>query len=95
LSTVPPNTLAIDIHYFLVMILSIMIIFFAIGVHTVPSPPSAATINSDSSTDTSTGTPPQRRTNAKHSSHIGHKIDLNEHHVNFEDPTYEDLGIGE
>ena len=104
-----PKTYAIDIRYFLVMLLSSMSVFFTIGVMTAPLPHSSpSTITSFQSTDDnsnnnmnkniSTSIPP-RRTHAKHSSEIGRKLDdttdLNERHVNFEQPSYEDLGTGE
>ena len=54
---------------------------------------------SDNSETTITAADPIKRTQVKHSSEIGSKIDsddhLNEHHVNFQEPSYEDLGQGE
>ena len=104
---------AIDIRYFIIMLFTAMTVFFTIGFLTAPLPPLHASYNfshihnkdistAASTTSTSDGetitTDPIKRTQVKHSSEIGSKIntdDLNQHHVNFQEPSYEDLGQGE
>lgn len=96
------QTYAIDIRYFAVMLVSAMSVFFVIGIITAPSNPAMYSTYLTPNTDdiASTLPTPQRRAHPKHSSEIGAKVkattgDLNERHVNFEQPSYEDLGTGE
>ncbi len=125
------NTYAIDIRYFLVMLVSAMSVFFAIGVLTAPAP-NMTTVNfsnanvidnsggfynpnvnmdvdineaspsSSSSTSTSSSEAAEGSSSSSSSSSSETKPetltpqrDLNERHVNFEQPSYEDLGTGQ
>ncbi len=97
------QTYSVDIRYFLIMLFSAMTVFFAIGFLTAPIPSSLPSYNGDSlssktSSSGSASINPVKRTQVKHSTEIGSKIlndDLNQHHVNFQEPSYEDLGQGE
>jgi len=91
------KTYAVDIRYFLLTLLSSMSLFFTLGVVTAPSGPvSTSSSNyvtpiSDAPTGTRTG-----NTNDAPPSNLNHQLnaELNTRHVNFKQPSYEDLGQG-
>ena len=80
-------TYAIDVRIFLLSITTVMAIAFGVGIAFSPDLHSiieAASTSSSSSTSTSTPSPPQPPKNNT----------LNEHHVNYETPSFEHLGSG-
>mmetsp|Transcript_7408 Transcript_7408/g.10829 ORF Transcript_7408/g.10829 Transcript_7408/m.10829 type:complete len:796 (+) Transcript_7408:55-2442(+) len=105
----PPKRAAIDIRIFLTVITVAMACAFSIGVAIGPSPQiiptdftsssgSIGTIEADADGASSEEkVKATRRSKTKHSSEIGKKIinsDLNERHVNFQQPSLEDFGDG-
>lgn len=94
--TTTPNTYTIDIRYFLIVILSSICVFFAIGVWSSPQAYHHATTSISSNNQQHIPTPIKEDTivmdmeNNKNNSFD----DLNEHHVHFQQPSYEDLGTG-
>lgn len=91
-----PGTIAIDFRLYLAIIITSMMVFFGIGIastasitdmttlfaDTVTLPSGGAASSTDSSTASGTTTTKDDR-------------GLNERHVNFEQPSYEDLGTGD
>ena len=97
------KTFVIDIRLFLTVISITMALSFSLGVSFAPISPSNtpdALISDELSyTKRYEGKIKTTRRHAgKHSSYLGNKIDdrgLNEHHVNFDKPSLEDLGRGD
>ncbi len=93
--TTTPNTYTIDIRYFLIRILSSICVFFAIGVWSSPNANHHA-ISSISPNQQHIPTQTKEDTividmeNNKNNNFD----DLKEHHVHFQQPSYEDLGTG-
>jgi len=88
----------IDIRVFLAMIVSAMAMSFGAGVAFGPSPAdilsNVVVPTSDISEEESQTFGAMKRKPTKHNIDIGEKIDLHEQHVNFEQPSLEDLGDG-
>ena len=68
-----------------------MSVFFAIGVLTAPTPTAHLHMNINTNTHASEGA--SRATSSSGTN--GKVYNLNERHVNFEQPSYEDLGTGQ
>ena len=89
----------IDIRVFLAMIVSAMAMAFGAGVAFGPSPSDILSNNLVVTSEINNDEKGQsfeamKRKPTKHNIDIGEKIDLHEQHVNFEQPSLEDLGDG-
>mmetsp|Transcript_10224 Transcript_10224/g.15428 ORF Transcript_10224/g.15428 Transcript_10224/m.15428 type:complete len:794 (-) Transcript_10224:149-2530(-) len=97
------KTHTVDVRVFLAIIITAMALAFGIGVVVGPTPtpiPASDTLTSSSSDGIPNDTEKitnARRQQTKHATEIGKKItnvDLNEKHVNFQQPVLEDFGDG-